>query len=244
MKTSRCFLGLTALLLISVCATNSPVRAEDTLWNLTFKDLKPGQALAEVPFTAPCSGPQKVSVDAQDTLAGAKAVGTMASPLLFDKEGSGHYMPAFTLKAASAYTTGVITVSWDITFDKVTPTAARPVTTLMAFPFMNKDGGSDFIIVIGANGPTDLFMAGSGFAKGAKGQEFKAGDIAHIKAVLDLNAHTFQVFLSDVALAEPEHDDTKFSSFLGFTVRDGTALGGNNGETFNAGISNLVVTHN
>ncbi len=241
MTTPHRFLSLAALSLLF--ASTAARAADETLWNLTFKDLKPGQALAEVPFAAPCAGPQKVSVDAQDTLAGVASVGTMTSPLLFTKGGSGHYLPAFTLKAASAYTTGVITASWDITFDKVTPTAARPVTTLMAFPFMNKDGGSDFIVLIGANGPTDLFVAGAGFAKGAKGQPFKAGDIAHLKAVLDLNAHTFQVFLGDVPLAQPEHDDAKFSSFLGFTVRDGTALGGNNGETFAAGISNLVVTH-
>jgi hypothetical protein len=241
MNTPHRFLGLAALSLLSI--TPLARAADETLWNLNFKNLKPGQALAEVPFSAPCSGPQKVSVDAQDTLAGAASVGTMTSPVLFTKTGSGHYMPAFTLKAGEAYTSGVITASFDITFDKVTPTAARPVTTLMAVPFLDKDGGSSYVVVIGADSPTDLFLAGVGFAKGAKGQAFKAGDIAHIKAVLDLNTHTFQVFLGDVPMAEPEHDDKKFASFLGLTVRDGTALGGNNGETFEAGISNLVVTH-
>jgi hypothetical protein len=235
---SRRFLASLAFFSLALASA----RAEDTLWNLTFKDLKPGEALKEAPYIAPSSSPQKVTTDAQNTLAGAKAVGSLQTPLLFDKETDSHYTPALTLKATAPITTGVITIKWDVLFDRVSPSAAHPVATLMAFPFIDGEGGSTYIPIIACSGPADLFLGGAGFAK-AKQINFKVGDVAHLKAVLDLTKHTFQMFLNDAALSEPEHDDGKFGSFLGFTIRDGTALGGNNGETFTAGIANLVVTH-
>lgn len=231
-----------ATLLLAAFAPAS-ARAGDTLWNLTFKDLKPGQPLAEVPYAAPCSGPQKVTTDAQNTLVGGKAMDSLATPLIFDKESGTHYAPALTLKATSAFTTGVITVNFDIDFDKITPSAAAPVETLMAMPFIDGDGGSTYILVIASSSATDLTLGGAGLKRGPTPTNFTAGKVTHIKAVLDLNQHTFQAFLNDVPMAEAEHDDAKFSSFLGFTIRDGTALGGNKGATFTAGIGNLVITH-
>ena len=230
-------------LAILLLTTAAPVQAEDTLWNLTFKDLKPGDTPKEVPYAAPCSGPQKVVTDAQNTLVGAKSDGTLTNALVFTKGSSTHYTPALTLKADTALTTGVITVNFDIFFDTVTPTADHPVATLMAFPFINDKNGSDYILVIACNGPGNLVLGGAGLKKGKTPADFKTGEAAHIKAVLDLNAHTFQAFLNGTPMADPEKDDTKFSTFLGLTVRDGTALGGNNGETFSAGIANLVITH-
>jgi hypothetical protein len=236
-------LVLTALLLSSLSLAPSSARAEDTLWNLTFKDLKPGQALAEVPYAAPCSGPQKVTTDPQNTLAGGSAMDTLTNPLVFDKESGTHYAPALTLKATSPFTKGIITVNLDVIFDKITPSAANPVETLVAMPFINGDGGSTYILVIACSGPNELTFGGAGLKKGATPSTFPAGKVAHVKAVLDLNAHTFQAFLNDAPMADAEHDDAKFSSFLGFTIRDGTALGGNKGATFTAGIGNLVITH-
>ena len=235
-------LACLATMLLFNLATFS-ARAEDTLWNLTFKDLKPGEALTAVPYLAPCSGPQTVSTDAKNTLVGAKAVGTLETPLLYDKESNSHYMPAFTLKATSAFTTGIITLSWDVVFNKINPSSAHPIETLMAFPFINGDGGSTYILVIACSGPDTLVLGGAGLKKGTPPATFKTGEVAHVKAVLDLNQHTFQAFLNDVPMAPAEKDDAKFSSFLGLTVRDGTALGGNNGATFTAGIGNLIITH-
>jgi hypothetical protein len=134
-------------------------------------------------------------------------------------------------------------VNLDVVFDKIIPTAAHPIETLMALPFINGDGGSTFILVIACSGPDSLVLGGIGLKKGATPANFKTGDVAHLKAVLDLNQHTFQAFLNDVPMADAEHDDKKFNSFLGLTVRDGTAVGGNNGATFTAGIGNLVITH-
>jgi hypothetical protein len=241
MKTQTFLTCLAALLFFNF--TTPFARAEDVLWNLTFKDLKPGQALAEVPYAAPCSGPQKVTTDAQNTLVGAAAVGQLAPALLFDKESGTHYAPALTLKATSPFTTGIITVNLDVVFDKIIPSAANPVEVLMAMPFINGDGGSTYILVIANSGANELTLGGAGLKKGSAPAAFSAGKIAHVKAVLDLNQHTFQAFLDDVPMAEAEHDDAKFSSFLGFTIRDGTALGGNKGATFTAGIGNLVITH-
>jgi len=229
-----------AVLLLTIA---SPAQAEDTLWNLTFKDLKPGDTPKEVPYVAPCSGPQKVVTDAQNTLAGAKTLGTLTNPLVFTKGSNAHYTPALTLKAGTAFSTGVITVNFDVDFDTISPAADHPVSALMALPFINDKGGSDYILVIACNGPGNLVLGGAGLKKGKTPAEFKTGELAHIKAVLDLNAHTFQAFLNGTAMADPEQDDAKFSTFLGLTIRDGTALGGNNGETFSAGIGNLVVTH-
>jgi len=229
--------------LLVLGSTASSAHAEDTLWNLTFTDLKPGQALTEVPFAAPCSGPQKVTTDAQNTLVGAAAVGPLAPALVYDKESGSHYMPALTLKATTPFTAGIITVNLDVVFDTITPSAANPVETLMAMPFIDGDGGSTYILAIACSGPTSLTLSGIGLKKGSAPANFTAGKVAHVKAVLDLNQHTFQVFLDDVPMAEAEHDDTKFSSFLGFTIRDGTAIGGNKGATFKAGIGNLVITH-
>lgn len=239
MKQPLPLIGLAVLLLSLI----SPAQAEDTLWNLTFKDLKPGETPKEVPYVAPCAGPQKVTTDAQNTLTGAKTLGTLTNPLVFTKGSTTHYTPSMTLKADTAFTTGIITINFDIDFDSVTPAADHPVSTLMAFPFINANGGSDYILVIACNGPGNLVLGGAGLKKGKTPAEFKTGEVAHIKAVLNLNAHTFQAFLNGTPMADPEQDDTKFSSFLGFTVRDGTALGGDNGETFTAGIGSLVITH-
>ena len=216
------------------------LQAEDTLWNLTFKDLKPGAAPAEVPYAAPCAGPQKVSTDAQNTLLGAATLGTLQTPLVFTKGSGSHYLPSLALKADKAIASGVITINFDILFDNVTA-GPQPVETLMAFPFVAGDGGTPYLLLIAANGDT-LVFAGEGVAKGGK-LNFTKGTAAHIKAVLDLDKHTFQAFLNDVPLVAPEHDDAKFASFLGFTIRDGTAVGGNKGATFSAGIANLVITH-
>ena len=232
------------LVLLSFSLIAASARAEDTLWNLTFKDLKAGQALAEVSYAAPCAGPQKVMTDAQNTLArGAAAMDSIATPLVYSKGSGTHYTPALTLKGSTPITSGVVTVNLDVDFDKITPVDANPVETLMAMPFIDGDGGSTYILVIACSGATKLTLAGAGLKKGSSPTEFTPGKVAHIKAVLDLNQHTFQAFLNDVPMAEPEHDDTKFSSFLGFTIRDGTALGGNKGATFTAGIGNLVITH-
>jgi len=230
MKNQTRLIYLTVLLLSSLAASSA--RAEDTLWNLTFKDLKPGDALKEMPYSAGCPGPQKVTTTAQDTLAGAPTVGTLVSPLLFDKETNANYTPSFTLKGTSPITSGVVTINMDILFDRVSPTAANPVETLMAMPFINGDGGAN-----------QLIIGGAGLKKWATPPTFQTGTAAHLKMVLDLNQHTFQAFLNDAPMGDPEQDPTKFSSFLGFTVRDGTALGGNKGATFTAGIGNLVVTH-
>jgi len=112
----------------------------------------------------------------------------------------------------------------------------------MAMPFMGGDGGTPFLLIVAASGSDNLVFAGEGVAKGGK-QDFTRGAVAHIKVVLDLDKHTFQAFLNDAPLATADHDDAKFASFLGFTVRDGTAVGGNKGATFDAGIANLVITH-
>jgi hypothetical protein len=234
MKTSL----LLSALLFTLSLASLP--AETTLWNLTFKDLKPGAAPAEVPYAAPCAAPQKVSVDAQNTLLGAATLGTLQTPLVFTKGTGSHYLPSLALKADKAIASGVVTVNFDILFDTVTA-GPQPVETLMAFPFVAGDGGTPYVLLIVANGDK-LVFAGEGVAKGAK-LEFVRGTAAHIKTVLDLDKHTFQAFLNDTALTPPEHDDAKFASFLGFTIRDGTAVGGNKGATFNAGIANLVITH-
>ncbi len=238
---NRLHLACLALLMASLPAP--ALRAEETLWNVTFTDLKPGEAPKEAPFVAPSANPQRVTTDAQDTLAGASNVGALPSALLFTKGGSGHYLPALIFKGTTPITSGVITVKWDLAFDKVTPGADHPVTVLMAFPFINGKGGMEFIPLISCSGANDLFLGGAGFAKNAKPLAIKIGDVAHLKAVLDLNQHTFQLFLNDIPWTEPEHDDAKFASFLGFTIRDGTALGGNNGEAFTVGIANLLITH-
>jgi hypothetical protein len=226
----------TLLLTLSLAS----LHAEDTLWNLTFKDLKPGTAPAEVPYAAPCAGPQKVSTDAQNTLLGAATLGTLQTPLVFTKGSGSHYLPSLALKADKAIASGVVTVNFDILFDTITP-GPQPVETLMAFPFVAGDGGTPYLLLIVANGDK-LIFAGEGVAKGAK-LELARGTAAHVKTVLDLDKHTFQAFLNDAPLTPPEHDDTKFASFLGFTVRDGTAVGGDKGATFNVGIANLVITH-
>jgi hypothetical protein len=230
---------LSTALLLAICF--SPLRSDDTLWNLNFKDLKPGQAPTETPFTAPCAGPQKVSTDDANTLLGAATLGSLQSPLVFTKGSTSHYLPSLALKAATPYTSGTITVNFDLLFDHITP-GPQPVETLMAFPFLNAAGGTDFILIVAGTGDTKLTLAGEGVAKGEKA-EFTAGKVTHLQAVLDLDKHTFQAFLDNMPLGPAEHDDAKFSSFLGFTIRDGTAVGGNKGATFAAGIANLTVTH-
>ena len=235
MKTSH-FLPV-ALLTLALL----PLRAEDTLWNLTFKDLKPGQAPAEVAFAAPCAGPQKVSADAQNTLLGAATLGTLQTPLVFTKGSTTHYLPSLALKADKPVTSGVVTVQFDLLFDKITP-SSQPIETLMAFPFVAGDGGTPFVLIVAVSGSDKLILGAEGAAKG-KSLAFTPGTAGHIKAVLDLDKHTFQAFLNDTPLGDVEHDDAKFSSFLGFTVRDGSAVGGNKGATFDAGLANLVITH-
>ncbi len=217
------------------------LRADDTLWDLNFKDLKPGQAPAEVGYSAPSAGPQKVTTDTDNTLLGAATLGTLQTPLVFTKGSTSKYVPSLALKADAAFKTGVITVNFDVLVDHVTP-GPQPVETLMAFPFIAGDGGTPFLLIIAASGSDKLIFGAEGFAKG-KSQTFTPGTVAHIKAVLDLNKRTFQAFLNDLPLGEAEQDDAKFGSFQGFTIRDGTAVGGNKGATFAAGIANLVITH-
>lgn len=231
-----------ALTLLFAMLLFTPALAGDTLWKLDFKDLKAGDTPTAIPYTPSCAGPQSVAVDAQNTLA-AKAVGPLHPALQFVKASNAKYMPGLTLKANSPFTTGVIIVEMDVVFDQVTP-ADHPVETLMAMPFLAGNGGSTFVLLIACSGPGNLFLGGAGLDKPKTPLTFPTGTAAHVKAVLDLNQHTFQAFLNDTAMNPPEHDDTKFASFLGLSVRDGTALGGNSGATFSAGIANLTVTHN
>ena len=239
MKIPASRLALSALLLTSLLVS---ARAEETLWSLDFKNLKPGEAPTAAPFSAPSSSPQRVMTDAENTLVGAKAVGPLTSPLLFDKESTSHYLPALFLKGTTPITSGVITVNFDLVFDHINASAEHPVEALMAFPFINGDGGSTFILVVASQGGSSLVLGGAGLKRGKTPVSFKPGEVGHIKAVLDLNAHSFQAFLNDVPMADAEVDEKKFVSFLGLTVRDGTALGGNQGATFSAGIGNLVIT--
>ncbi len=241
MKNKTSVVCLVSLLLLG--GGLASVRADETLWNLNFKDLPAGQPPKEVPFTAPCAGPQKVTTDADNTLTGSPAVGSLTTPLLFTKGSKTHYTPSLALRATAPISSGVITVNFDVLFDKVTPSADHPVETVMAFPFLDDQGGTQFLLAIVCQGPDSLLLGGVALAKGKGSSVFKAGELAHIKAVLDLNQHTFQAFLNDVPMADPEHDDKKFASFLGFSIRDGTAVGGNNGATFTAGINNIVITH-
>jgi hypothetical protein len=241
MKINSSLLILVAALVLSMAQTSAA--NADTLWNLSFAGLAPGQPLKEVAYSASCSGPQRVLVDASDSLTGTKALGTLTTPLLFTKGGTTNYMPSLTLKATDPVAKGIITVTTDVLFDKITPSAASPVETLMAFPFIDGDGGSTYIVTIACSGADTLVMGGAGLAKWATTPTFAAGTVAHLKFVLDLNQHTFQAFLNDAPMGPAETDATKFTSFLGLTVRDGTALGGNHGATFTAGIGSLVVTH-
>lgn len=228
------------VLLIAACAL--PARAEDILWKLDFKDLKPGATPLATSFAAPCPAPQSITVDEQNTLAGAASVGTLSPALQFTKGSNAHYMPSLTLKADKAITSGVITLNMDVIFDQITPTANHPVETLMALPFIVKDGSSPYILLLACSGSSSLFLGEAGLTKPNPAPTFSTGAPAHLKAVLDLDKHTFQAFLNDVPMGPPDHDDGKFSSFLGLTIRDGTALGGNNGATFTAGLGNIVVT--
>ena len=215
--------------------------AEETLWNITFKDLAPDQPLKEVTYTTPSDGPQRVIADAQNTLAGSKGIAALTgTPLRFEKKTTTNYAPSFILKAVTPYTTGVVTTTLDLIFDKVAISAPQPVETLMALPFMNDKGGSDYIVFIVGEGDSLLNV---GLAGTKKALSFKPGEVAHLKTILDLDKHTFQIFLNDAPVSDPVQDNQKFSSFLGLTVRDGTAIGGNKGATFTAGIANLVVTH-
>ncbi|MDR0534548.1 MAG: hypothetical protein LBH01_11405 [Verrucomicrobiales bacterium] len=215
------------------------LHASTTLWNLDFKDLQPGAALTEVPYADGCTGPQKVTVNDQCPLAGAKAVGTLSPALLYTKEGTAKYTPMFMLRG-KPQTSGVFTVSFDITFDRITAVPDKPVEALMIFEFVNGDGGFTHGMGIMREGSENLKLFTISGDKTAK--TFKLNDVVHIKAVLDTNQHTFEVFLNDQPLGNAAKDDAKFSSFWGFKVRDGTAMGGNYGTGFTAGIGNLVIT--
>jgi len=215
-------------------------QATETLWNLDFKDLHPGTALTEVPYSSACTGPQKVTTTAQSTLTGAKAVGTLSPALLYTKQGTDKYTPMFLLKASSPLSSGVITVNFDITFNQITAVADKPVEALMIFELTDGDGGFTHGFGMLREGDSTLKLYTVGGDKTAK--TFKLNDVVHVKAVQDLNQHTFQVFLNDDPLGAAAKDDTRFSTFLGLKVRDGTAMGGNYGTGFTAGIGNLVIT--
>ncbi len=230
---------ITTVLLASFAALSASAD-ELVLWDIKFKDLQPGQVLAEVPFSPGCTGPQRVMQSQENGLVGAQAVGTLSPALLYTKATSTNYTPSFILRAQKPYTTGIITISFDITFDRITPSEAA-VETLMAFPFMNALGGSDYVVLIAREGPGTLVVSGANLKKGSSKTTFKINDVAHFKMVLDLNKHSFQTFVNEVPMSDEEQSDTKFNSFLGFTVRDGTALGGNHGTAFSAGIANLLV---
>jgi hypothetical protein len=236
-------LPLPALVLGLFLSLPASTYADDILWKLDFKDLAAGKPLTEVPYAMGCSGPQKVTIDADNTLLGVQSLDSLSPALQITKNSTSHYMPAFSLKSTGAIAAGVVTVKFDIAFDKMAPNADHPVETLMTVPFLNAQGGTDFSLLIVAQNANTLVLAGTGLAKAPAPFTFKLGDVAHIKVVLDLDKHTCQAFLNDTAIAEPEHDDQKFGSFLGLTVRDGTALGGNYGGTFTAALANLVVSH-
>jgi len=241
MKHKMRLAGLASLLLASLVLSSA--RGEETLWNLSLKKLAPGQPLTVEPFVAPCAGPQKVVVDPDNPLVGAAAVGALtSSPLLFTKGSTAHYTPSFTLKANAPYSSGIITVKMDILFDKIVPVATHPIQTLVTFHFIDAQNASTFFPSIALQSPDTLWVS-SGLSKINTPPQFKLGEVAHWKAVLDLDKHTIQFFLNDVPISPPDHDDAKLSSFLGLTIQDGSSLGGNYGETFSLGIANLIVTH-
>ena len=234
-------IAIVASLILSV-TTLASMGAEETLWNLVFKDLPPGQPLKEVPFGINCPGPQRVVTDADNTLVGSAAIGALTStPLCFTKKTKTNYTPAFTLKADSAYNSGTITTDFDLIITDITVDASTPVETLMSVPFMNDKGGSDYVLVVVCQGNSQLSISVAGTKKSIS---FKPGEVVHVKTVLDLSQHTFQAFLNGAPLTDLLQDETKYSTFLGLTIRDGTALGGNHGATFTAGIASLFVRHN
>ena len=238
--TTKTRIAIAASLLLSV-STLVSMGADETLWNLTFKDLPAGQPLKEVPFGPNCTGPQRVVTDADNTLVGSAAVGALnTTPLCFTKKTKTNYTPAFTLKADSAYNSGTITTEFDLIINDITVDTGAPVETLMSVPFMNDKGGSDYVLVVVSQGSTQLSISLAGTKKSGS---FKSGEVAHVKTVLDLGQHTFQAFLNGAPLTDLLQDETKYSTFLGLTIRDGTALGGNHGATFTAGIAGLTITH-
>ncbi|HEY8967395.1 MAG TPA: hypothetical protein VIM58_13175 [Candidatus Methylacidiphilales bacterium] len=232
------------LLLGLVCLAPLALRAdgEETLWKIDFKDLGEGKTPVETTYGAlPNTGPQRVMTDKDNTLlGGGKPFGSIETPLLYHKGGPANYTPALWLTAAAPLLSGTVTVSFDLGFDSLAM-AANPVETLMAFPFLNDKGGTDFLLVV-ANGGDGLLLSIAGLGKQGSAT-FRLGEVAHVKGVLDLTNHTFQAFVNDKPLGEPVKDEAKFSGFKGFIVRDGSALGGNKGATFTAAVGNIVVTH-
>lgn len=232
-----------AAIAMLTCVFACSARAGDTLWDLNFKRLEPGKPLEEVSFSRNCEGPQKVVQTEADLLVGAKKVGKLSPALLFTKKTAANYTPAFTLKAPSPYTSGVITVTFDIVFDELVQTAKFPVETLISIPVLNAQGTAGYALVFVGEGSTSVLVSGSGVLEGGKRTTLKIGEVAHIKVVLNLDKHSFQAFVNDSPLGEEEPGEEKFADFLGLTVRDGTALGGNKGATFSAGIANFLVKH-
>ena len=218
------------------------VRAE-VLWDINFKNLTENEPLQETSYQPGTTGPQQVVQDESNKLVGSKGISDISPALLFTKESDTNYTPSFTLKADSAFTSGIITLTYDVAFDTVSPSATSPVETLMAVGFLNGEGGTNYYLVIVGEGASTLIASGSNILKGAERTTFRVGDTAHFKAVLDLNKRTFQAFLNGKELAPEEQDDSKFNSFIGITVRDGTALGGNHGAVYSAGVGNLKVTY-
>ena len=233
-------IAIAASLLLSLTTLTS-MGAEENLWNLVFSDLPAGQPLKEIPFGINCPGPQRVVTDADNTLVGSAAIGALTTtPLRFTKKTKTNYTPAFTLKADAPYNSGIITTEFDLILTDITVDAAAPVETLLSVPFMNDKGGSDYVLVVVSHGDSELSISLAGAKKSGT---FKAGEVAHVKTVLDLSQHTFQAFLNGAPLTDLLQDETKYSTFLGLTIRDGTALGGNHGATFTAGIASLFVKH-
>lgn len=240
----RRLLCIPAIVVATASLGLSSLHAEEVLWDITFDEISSGAPLEGAAFTPPSAMPQKVSTDNDNTLIGASALGDQnKGPLVFKKGSQEKYLPNFELILPHELNSGVVTITWDLSIEEFLPNDRGE--TLMNFSVYGVPGNDYRLTIIGD--PSQMRVNTEGLKnpeteQSPKLHPFTLGEILHFRAVLDMNAHTFEVFINDEPFAEAFTDAEKFSFFKGFRIGEGTALGGNYGATFTAAIDNLKVT--
>jgi hypothetical protein len=229
-------------------------RAGDVLWQLDFSNDPVGGTIEAAPYVHGAAVAQKVVTDEVNTLLVESALGPLLKkPLVYRKRGREAYSPRLELLApGEGVSSGQVRISWELAIEDVMfdgtkdDGTASSIETLMNFEVLPASGPSQLrLTVLGRRDGELQLQAGtfqSGTTSSAGPYFFKAGDVMSVIMNLDFDKHTASVTVKGEVLGESAADETKVASFRGLKISDGTAVGGNWGTTFTAGIDNIVVT--
>ena len=224
--------------------------ADQILWNMNFDNLAPGEELEMAFFdsSTPNTLPQAVKKDSENLLVGVATLGQLTNkPLRWVKASKANYAPGIKLLMEDIINSGKVVFVADIDFVSWQPPAKQPFETLFSVGILNSAGEAayriSFTALTGGNirvSSEGLMEAGEKAPKGER--SFPMGSAMKVFIEIDFAKKMFSASVNEEFVADGFVDNL-YSEARGFTLTDGTAIGGNYGGQTEIAIDNIKVTH-